>query len=495
VDTYQELAYNDAMTEHDPLMNKNHCIMDKRHRPLVAVIAGPTCVGKSDVAAQLCKFTFDSQCTGETGLYPGLIVSADSVQAYRGVQIGANKPSKKELQQTPHLLLDVADHNENYNAAEWTRDAITAIRLLTEPQSNENYDSFHHSQPSINEDKQMEHTTKIFDEVQAAKLAKSYDASTPVFPVVVGGTMMYLQWLVYGRPDAMRPSSSAAHIARSLVDKFHISQDWEGAVKAVASYGPLFSDRCLKLCGKDWYRLRRILEVALTVSENGKDMDENTMRGLYQGQRDSGLASLGYDVRCFFLCPDDRMKHACAIGERCEKMLLLGLLHETTDLCLSEQLPDMAAKAIGYRQTLGYLQREDPRDGDEDAFVSYLSDFTSATRRYAKKQMQWFRKDDEFVFIQVPLQTEREERTQVALAEILRLLMLPRAAYDKELRAESSSSASTRRNNELQGKQMKTFQFQRQILLSGTKDLEAVLVEADACTNRIQAKKRKSSYH
>ena len=86
--------------------------------PIVVVIAGPTAAGKSDVAAQLCV------------QQKGMIVSADSVQAYRGVQIGANKPSLEERKETPHILIDVADHVENYNAAEWREDAIYCIRTL-----------------------------------------------------------------------------------------------------------------------------------------------------------------------------------------------------------------------------------------------------------------------------------------------------------------------------------------------------------------------------
>lgn len=82
------------------------------------IIAGPT--AKSDVAAHICD------------QMNGTIVSADSVQVYKKVQIGANKPSAEELQRTPHILVNLMNHiTPNCNTAEWRRDAIHTIRQLT----------------------------------------------------------------------------------------------------------------------------------------------------------------------------------------------------------------------------------------------------------------------------------------------------------------------------------------------------------------------------
>ena len=96
----------------------HHMSTTTNNSRLIVVIAGPTGVGKSDVAAQLCR----SQ--------KGMVVSADSVQAFRGVQIGANKPPLAERKETPHLLVDVVDASETYNAAEWQRDALFSIGTL-----------------------------------------------------------------------------------------------------------------------------------------------------------------------------------------------------------------------------------------------------------------------------------------------------------------------------------------------------------------------------
>jgi tRNA dimethylallyltransferase len=192
---------------------------------LVVVIAGPTATGKSDVAARLCAKE------------KGIILSADSVQAYRHVQIGANKPSGEERKETPHILIDVADHTQNYNAAEWREDANSAIQdLLAETKINDK-----------NPRKDL-----VLDAIKDGRLTKGYKSDEKLLPVVCGGTMMYLQWLVHGAPDAIRPSTSAVEKAYAIISKFQDNDDFEGALEHVASYGQIFSKRIAKFCGEDW---------------------------------------------------------------------------------------------------------------------------------------------------------------------------------------------------------------------------------------------------
>jgi tRNA dimethylallyltransferase len=440
---------------------------------LVVVLAGPTAVGKSDVAARICSN------------YRGIIVSADSVQTYRGVQIGANKPNAAELQETPHILVDVADHTENYNAAEWRRDALFTIHNLLRQQdelvAEEGEDS--------TERKRQDGLCTSIDE---ARKLKQYSPDEVLLPVVVGGTMMYLQWLVHGKPDALRPSEAALRKANETMGKYQDKDDFDGAVEHVGSLGGVFASQITKLCGKDWYRLRRILEMAYTVEEK---KDDSVMEQLYSGLREGSLSSLGYDVRCFFLCPDDRMKHTKVVDERCEQMIQRGLLQETTDLVMSGSLPAMASKAIGYRQTLDYLEREGAKDQDEDAFQEYMDKFTTATRQYAKKQMQWFRKDEKFVFVPVPVSKNKAEKVQSAASEIQRMIGLSRQDFDRERIVDTSASVSARKANVEQGKMMKTYMFERHILKPGSDELEVALKQADECTNRFQAKKPRRTEH
>lgn len=433
---------------------------------LVVVIAGSTGVGKSDVAAGLCRDL------------KGMIVSADSVQAYPGVQIGANKPDAQELAETPHVLIDVARSDENYNAAEWTKDALFTIHTLLMRNDKTACPS-----PS---DKQEQ----ILSAIQEGKRAKGYSSDERVLPVVVGGTMMYLQWLVHGRPDAVRPTEEALARARSLVEEFESKNDWEGAVEHTRSLGSIYDQQVGKLSGRDWYRLRRILEVAYTVEGDRSDREDHGIsQQPYSGERSGGLKSLGYDVRCFFLCPSDRMNHTRLVDRRCEDMVSRGLLKETTDLSLARLLPDMASKAIGYRQSLDYLEREGAKDDDEESFQEFLNKFTTATRRYAKRQMQWFRRDTDFVFVPVDTAQAKDERAPSVVKELERMIGLSRADFDLMRLDEDSVSARTRRENESQGKKMKTYQFKRHVLEEGSHELKSALAVADECTHRYQSKK------
>jgi len=285
-------------------------LVTTRTKNLVIVIAGPTGVGKSDVAARLCT------------KHSGVVVSADSVQAYKGVQIGANKPTPEELQTTPHLLVDIVNSDETYNAAQWRRDAIYTIsNLLLQRQTTVEAASSDGASSDSVEDTD-EDVTKL--RVRRQRIQRSIhqgrlkmdvvDMSVPVLPVVVGGTMMYLQWLVHGRPDAVRPSPEALNKAKEDLANFQSMEEggWEKAVTHVSSLGSIFATRAQKLCSRDWYRLRRTMEVAYTVlaAQSNNDDDDNDdnngkiteqmIQTLYSGQREGGLQSLGYDVRCFF---------------------------------------------------------------------------------------------------------------------------------------------------------------------------------------------------
>lgn len=504
--------------------------------PKVIVIAGPTGSGKSAVAAQLCA------------AMRGVVISADSVQAYRALQIGANKPTAAELARTPHILLDVADHTPNscYNAADWRRDAVYAIRELS-PTSLKTSNSCSNTTSGSNHEAtnncivageegeddteklapaNVERQRAILHTIRQAQRAKTnaVEAHDDKFlPVVVGGTMMYLQWLVHGRPDAVRPTAGALRLAKERITAYEADDsNWDDAAHHVCSQGEAYAQQVGKLSGQDWYRLRRILEVAYTVRpppglalENDALVVTTTASTTttshhhapppppFSGVREGGLSTLGYDVRCFFLCPDDRMLHGKVLDRRCEDMVRRGLLTETTDLVLAGAMPDMAAKAIGYRQSIEYLERDNPKDGDDTAFDEYVAKFAAATRQYSKKQTQWFRRDTEFVFVAVPLQeaTSAADRVNAVARELARFMTLSRDAYDAERLGEdgatatatatASSSSAVRFMNLAQAKGMKVYQLEKQILVAGSPARRDALAEADACTRRFHCSNNK----
>ena len=541
------------------------------YRPLVVVLAGPTAVGKSDVAAELCSPSISTDILQSVkGKFDknhlktrGHIISADSVQVYRGVDIGANKPSLEERERTPHHLVDIVDapHHisqnqtvdqridsstpldtrnfnkvSSYNAADWMRDAEYIIRKLTLCSLDENYQRPDTNTTALDEESITRRS--FIDTYLEESLSdqKERVSKQPILPVVVGGTMMYLTWLVHGRPDAIRPTNEAINKAASVVSSFQpdgkadetskggSNEDaettelnriddetaWNRAKMYVASLGPLFADRVSKLSGKDWYRLRRLLEVAYTVSYNkmktlpsreGCDKADEasilhnlTDSEIYTGIRSGSLSDAGFDVRCFFLCPNERMLHFHTVDQRCEDMILSGLLKETANLYLNGGLPEdsQVARAIGYRQALEYLLREDAKMGDMDTFLAFIDDFATATRQYAKKQMQWFRKDSEFVFIPVNMDCNKADRVRMAAGDIADMCKLSRNEFEAQLYFDPVNvssddeklpvSARMKMINEKQGKGMKFFISKRAKLTADSAALKDAILDADKLT-------------
>lgn len=527
---------------------------EKKYRPLVIVLAGPTAVGKSDVAAELCSSTMATDIISQghystilkdtaatISITRGHVVSADSVQAYRGVDIGANKPTLEEMERTPHHLVNVVDPPTDpskvasYNAADWMRDATYVIRSLTS--SSDGGDGNESDERDMENNDALIRRESVDKALRKSLVGSTNDNQTKpiILPVVVGGTMMYLQWLVHGCPDAIRPTEEAVKRATDMINQFQQDVEdtsptdengakerdslvvgssekddtntteeddnnatgvaaWEAASSYVSSLGPVFKQRVEKLPGRDWYRLRRLLEVAYTISKKKATKEDNaakseaeilqdlTEKELYTGIRSGSLPDLGYDVRCFFLCPNDRMTHFHTVDHRCEQMVMRGLLRETASLHASGGLPEesQVTRAIGYRQALAYLNRKDAKRNDHVAFMAFMDVFATATRQYAKKQMQWFRRDAEFAFVPVKMDCDKGERVADAAEIIADMCKLDpvdfKAALSSELLASDESSgglqlsAQTKLNNERQGKKMKTFMSKRVSLVEGSDD-------------------------
>ncbi|CAB1110948.1 unnamed protein product [Ectocarpus sp. CCAP 1310/34] len=317
----------------------------------VIVIAGPTATGKSSVALALCR-----------GL-GGEIVSCDSVQVYRDVFIGCNKPSPEEMNEVRHHLVDVAPLDETFTAGDFVQRAEAAI-----------------------------------DDI----------LSRGRVPVVVGGTMMYLHWLVHGKPDAPKKDPAVAQAVATELLPFHDRGDWDGALELLAAVN---STRAASMARNDWYRLSRSLEVLRVPNDTGEEV--------FTGVRTP--INKKYDFRSFFII-GDRERLFRRIDKRCEEMLMRGLLPETADLLVRGMLDPAspAGRAIGYRQAIDFLLQEarladDLRpapggaSGSADAnheatdvrataaadpetrFLEFFHAFAAKTRQYSGEQMKWFR--------------------------------------------------------------------------------------------------------
>ncbi|XP_058100731.1 tRNA dimethylallyltransferase 9 isoform X2 [Magnolia sinica] len=321
----------------------------------VIVISGPTGAGKSRLANELAK------------LLNGEIISADSVQVYRGLDIGSAKPSPSDRKEVRHHLVDILNPSEDYSVGQFFEDARRATR----------------------------------DIIESGRV-----------PIVAGGTGLYLRWYIYGKPDVPKASPEITSKVYSELMILEKNEDWDAAVQLVMKAG---DPKAQFVAANDWYRLRRSLEI---IKSTGSPPSAFTVPyDSFRGQLDSrkldpsyedtyatgGLGKnlskdLDYDFICFFLS-SHRVDLYRQIDLRCEEMLSgsKGILSEATQLLEMGLLPNMnsATRAIGYRQAMEYLLRCREQGGNSSAgeFYAFLSEFQKASRNFAKRQMTWFRNE------------------------------------------------------------------------------------------------------
>ncbi|KAG8470516.1 hypothetical protein KFE25_008937 [Diacronema lutheri] len=379
-------------------------------RPVI-VIAGPTGVGKSDVAMQLA-----ARLGGE-------IISVDSVQVYRSLDVGSNKPSAAEMRRVRHHLVSVREPSEPYAAGNFYRDAADAIA-----------------------------------DVHARGR----------WAICVGGTSMYMHWLINGTPTAPKADPALAAQVAARLAPLREAHAWDDAIALLRASDP---ERAAALGRNDWYRLMRALTIAAQTSTP-----------LAELRRDEGREQLHelYDLRAFFLVAP-REQLARRIDARCERMLADGLLRETSALLASGELhPDsQPGRAVGYRQAVDYLIRTDARDADGDAFLAFARAFTQASRAYAAQQMKWFRKEPAFEWLEISAPTD-----VAAAATQVELLCALSGEADAARRASATfadEQALAHRRNLEQGKAMKQYVASLPALDEQPALLAQLVAEADAC--------------
>ncbi len=280
--------------------------------PKVAVLLGPTAVGKTAVALDLAR-----PLSAE-------IVNADSLQVYRGLDIGTAKPTPGERAAVPHHLLDLVDPDEPYDAARYSREGRECLAQL--------------------------HRRRV-----------------P--PLVVGGTGLYLKALLHG----LAPEGAGAiAIKRELA-----------AEAAALGLAPLYQRlarldpaTAARLGPRDHYRILRALEVTAAAGR--------PVSAIFAAH---GFADSPYRVLKLGLNrPREELYRL--IDTRAEAMLAGGWLKEVEGLLTRYPSDLKPLKSLGYRHLVGVLEG---RWGLEEALTLIQRD----TRRYAKRQLTWFRADPE----------------------------------------------------------------------------------------------------
>lgn len=261
--------------------------MDASALPVV-LLMGPTASGKSALATMLAQH------------FDGEIVTVDSAQVYRGMDIGTAKPSPAERAQVPHHLIDVREPTQSYSAAQFAGDAQQAI-----------------------------------DAIRARGR----------LPIVAGGTMLYFKALTEGLSSLPRADAAI----RAEIDAQAAREGWPALHAQLAHVDPATAAR---LAPTDAQRIQRALEVHRIAGEPLSQL---------QGRR--APSTLGPAVR-LALVPNDRTRLHDAIARRFDAMLAQGLVDELRGLRARHALtPDLPAmRCVGYRQAWDFLDgRSDAR--------------------------------------------------------------------------------------------------------------------------------------
>jgi tRNA dimethylallyltransferase len=287
------------------------------HLPPLVVICGPTAAGKTAAALALADH-FDLE-----------VVSADSRQVYRLMDIGTAKPTAEERARVPHHLLDVVWPDEPFDAAYFSKLAAPAIDAI---------------------------------------LARGR------LPLLVGGTGLYIRALTEGLADIPGANPSVRRRLEEVADS-------EGCAVLYRRLGEVDPAAAAQLHPNDRIRLVRALEVF-----------ELTGRPLSDWQQAHGFRERRYRLLKIALTPP-RDELYRRIESRAQAMFADGLIEETQALLTAGYDPHLKSlQTIGYRETVRLLQGNCTR---EEA----LAEVQQATRRYAKRQLTWFRADSEMIWV------------------------------------------------------------------------------------------------
>ena len=288
-------------------------------QPKLVVITGPTASGKTALGVALAR------------RFGGEVVSADSMQIYRGMDIGTAKPTPEEIQGVPHHMIDIADPTENYSVSRYAEEASACV-----------------------------------DDILArAKL-----------PIVVGGTGLYIDSLIAGRTFADGTADTA--LRQELSERYD-EIGGEGLLGELRKVDP---ERAAKLHPADKKRIVRAMEVYILTGRTITQHDAETRA--VPPRYDAAKIALDFAVRQDLY---DR------IDRRVDIMVQQGLFDEVRALLAAGVPADCTAmQAIGYKEAVAAVQG---KAAPQDAVAA----IQLASRRYAKRQLTWLRRDQDLFWL------------------------------------------------------------------------------------------------
>ncbi len=288
--------------------------MDKEK---VIVICGPTASGKTSLSIELAK-----KINGE-------IVSCDSMQIYKDMNIGTAKPTQEEMQGIKHYLIDFISPNERYSVADYKKDAKKAIKEII---------------------------------------------SKGKTPIVVGGTGLYIDSLIYEieYQDIKFDENYRKELEKNVEEKgleYLYQQAKEIDPQAIEKISP-----------NDKKRILRILEIYHMTGKNKT-----------QQEIESRKKEVEYDYHVYAI-DWDREELYNRINKRVDIMIQQGLIEEVKNILEKYKEFPTAMQGLGYKEVVEYLEGKLTKD-------EMIEKIKMETRRYAKRQLTWFRKNKQTIWI------------------------------------------------------------------------------------------------
>ena len=289
--------------------------MDK---PKVIVICGPTASGKTALSIELAK-----KINGE-------IISSDSMQIYKYMDIGTAKTTQEEMQGIKHYLLDFVEPSQRYSVAEFKKDAEKAIEEI----------------------------------LQKGKT-----------PIIVGGTGLYVDSLIYGiEYQTIEFDEQYRKQLEERVEKEGLETLYNEAKK-------IDPQAIEKISLNDKKRILRILEIYKATGKNKTEQEIESRKN-----------EVKYDYKVFAINMD-REKLYERINKRVDIMIENGLIEEVEKLLEKYKEFPTAMQGLGYKEVVEYLQGKVSKE-------EMIENIKRETRRYAKRQLTWFRKNKQTIWIE-----------------------------------------------------------------------------------------------
>lgn len=286
-------------------------------KPTVYVIGGPTASGKSNLAVELAK-----RINGE-------IISADSMQIYKDMNIGTAKITPEEMQGINHYLIDFVSPDERYSVSSFKKDAEKAIEAI---------------------------------------LAKGK------VPIIVGGTGLYIDSLILGIEFQDEKIDTEY---RESLNKIAEEQGLQKLYNMAQAIDPVAMK---KISENDKKRIIRALEI---YHKTGKTKTEQEL--------ESRKSEIKYNYKLFAITMDRQVLYE-KIEKRVDKMIEQGLIDEVQGILNKYQKFPTAMQGLGYKEVVEYLENKTTKE-------EMVEKIKKETRHYAKRQLTWFRKNKNIIWL------------------------------------------------------------------------------------------------